>query len=86
MNRQDDKPPATWNDETAIEADMKLWLQSQIVEHDESVLKAFRAGWKAGAMQTAANMWHWIRRVVFGHSETDQHIERADKDGKEGKK
>ena len=56
------------------------------MEHDESVLKAFRAGWKAGAMQTAANMGNWIRRVVFGHSETDQHIEMADKDGKEGKK
>lgn len=80
MNRQDDRPPATWNDEAAIEADMQLWLQSHIVEHDERVLKAFRAGWKAGAKQSTVNMWNWIRKVVFGHKEAEQSSEKTERD------
>ena len=76
MSAQDCTPPDTWNDEETIGADMRAFLLTDYVAHDEKVLQAFRAGWKAGAMQTAANMGHWIRRVVFGHSETDQVSEK----------
>lgn len=85
MNAKDYTPPDTWNDEETIEADMRAFLLTDYVAHDEKVLQAFRAGWKAGARKASMNMTHWIQSVMFGHSETDQLTEKADRDGKEGK-
>ena len=72
MNRQDDRPPATWNDEAAIEADMQLWLQSNLVEHDEAALEAFRIGWRAGAYYSAFQMLHWTRAIILGIEEPER--------------
>lgn len=58
------KPPEPWNDEEAIEAEKRLWLQSELVEHDEAVLEAFRIGWRAGAYYSAFQMFHWITKIL----------------------
>ena len=63
-----DNLPATWEDEKAIVLDWQLWLQSDLVEYSEDVLKAFRIGWKAGARQATVNMWHWIDGIMLGHA------------------
>ena len=58
------KQPETWNDTESIEAELRLWLQSDIVHHDPKVLEAFRIGWKAGARKSTIDMWHWINAVL----------------------
>ena len=67
--------PETWHDEEAIEADMKLWLQSDLIEHSENVRQAFRIGWKAGARKAAMDIWKTIRGSFlakrFQEGETD---------------
>ena len=76
MSAQDCTPPDTWKDQETIEADMRAYLLTDYVAHDEKVLQAFRAGWKAGARKATINMVHWIQNIVFGHSEKDQVSEK----------
>lgn len=66
------KAPEPWNDEEAIEADKRLWLQSHLVEHDEAVLEAFRTGWRAGAYYSAFQMLHWTRTIILGIEEPER--------------
>lgn len=66
------KAPEPWNDEEAIEADMQLWLQSNLVEHDEAALEAFRIGWRAGAYYSAFQMLHWTRTIILGIEEPER--------------
>ena len=72
MNAQDYTPPDTWNDEETIEADMRAFLLTDYVAHDEKVLQAFRAGWKAGAYYSAFQMFHWIRTKILGIEEPER--------------
>ena len=65
------KAPEPWNDEEAIEADKRLWLQSHLVEYDEAALEAFRIGWGAGAYYSAFQMFHWIREEILGIEEPE---------------
>ena len=48
MSAQDCAPPDTWKDQETIEADMRAYLLTDYVAHDEKVLQAFQAGWRAG--------------------------------------
>lgn len=66
------KAPEPWNDEEAIEADKRLWLQSEYVEHEEEVLNAFQIGWKAGAYYSAFQMFHWTRTIILGIEEPER--------------
>ncbi len=66
------KAPEPWENEEAIVLDWQLWLQSDLVEHSEDVLKAFRIGWKAGARYSAFQMLHWIRTEILGHKEPER--------------
>ena len=66
------KAPEPWNDEEAIEADKRLWLQSELVEHDEAALEAFRIGWRAGAYYSAFQMLHWTRAIILGIEEPER--------------
>ena len=72
MSTQDCAPPDTWKDQETIEADMRAYLLTDYVAHDEKVLQAFRAGWKAGARKATMNMAHWIQEIVFGEKESEQ--------------
>ena len=64
--------PEPWKDEKAIETDLRLWLQTQTVEHDKEVLRAFRIGWKAGAKYSTERIWNWIVNIFFGHREPER--------------
>ena len=66
------KAPEPWNDEEAIEADKRLWLQSELVEHDEAALEAFRSGWIAWAYYSAFQMLHWTRAIILGIEEPER--------------
>ena len=66
------KAPEPWNDEEAIEADKRLCLQSELVEHDEAALEAFRIGWRAGAYYSAFQMLHWTRAIILGIEEPER--------------
>lgn len=73
------KAPEPWENEEAIEADLRLWLLPQLVEYPEEcqecqneALKAFRIGWKAGARYSAFQMLHWIRTEILGHKEPER--------------
>lgn len=66
------KAPEPWNDEEAIEADKRLWLQSELVEHDEAALEALRIGWRAGAYYSAFQLFHWIRTKILGIEEPER--------------
>ena len=66
------RTPEPWKDEEAIETDLRLWLQTQTVEHDKEVLRAFRIGWKAGAKYSTERIWNWIVNIFFGYREPER--------------
>ena len=73
------KPPEPWENEEAMEADLRLWLLPQLVEYPEEcqecqneALKAFRIGWRAGAYYSAFQMLHWTRAIILGIEEPER--------------